>query len=319
MREQPQIGAMFGAADVTTFMGLPAASVDEARGSAAILGAATATPYASVGAYCRGGPAAIRAGAAPYAANLTHFDFDLGGAIFPDGAATAVDCGDVAIDEADPAGNRDRIRGAVATLLERGLVPVVLGGDDSVPIPVLEAYAGRGPLTILQIDAHIDWRDEVQGERLGLSSTMRRASEMAHVGRIVQVGQRAIGSARAGDHADAVAAGVRFVSARELAAGGVAPVLALLDEGADIFIAFDVDALDPTTMPAAIGPAPGGLTYLQAVELLVGAAARGRIVGFDLVEFMAERDHADGIGALTAARLVTVVLGLVARQASSPA
>src|SRR5690349_16922999 len=85
MREEPRIGAMFGAGDVTTFMGLPAASVDDARGAAAILGATTATPYASVGAYCRGGPAAIRAGAAPYAANLLHMDFDLGGAIFPDG------------------------------------------------------------------------------------------------------------------------------------------------------------------------------------------------------------------------------------------
>ena len=316
MREEPQIGAMFGAADVTTFMGLPAASVEDARGSAAILGATTATPYASVGAYCRGGPAAIRGGAAPYAANLTHIDFDLGGAIFPDGTVTAVDCGDVAIDEDDAAGNRDRIRQAVTTLLEGGLVPLVLGGDDSVPIPVLEAYAGRGPVTILQIDAHIDWRDEVQGERLGLSSTMRRASEMDHVGQIVQVGQRAIGSARVGDHADAVAAGVQFVSARELATSGVGPVLDLLPADSDVFIAFDIDALDPTTMPAAIGPAPGGLTYLQAVELLAGAAQRGRIVGFDLVEFMAERDRA-GIGALTAARLVTVMLGLVARQRAS--
>ena len=315
MREEPQISDMFGAGDVTTFMGLPSASVDDARGSAAILGAATATPYASVGAYCRGGPAAIRAGAAPYAANLAHIDFDLGGAIFPDGDVTAVDCGDVAIDEDDHAGNRDRIRQAVATLLDRGLVPLVLGGDDSVPIPVLEAYAGRGPLTILQIDAHIDWRDEVQGERLGLSSTMRRASELAHVGQIVQVGQRAIGSARVGDHADAVAAGVRFVPARELATAGVAPVLDLIPPGADIFVAFDVDALDPATMPAVIGPAPGGLTYLQSVELMAGAAQRGRIVGGDFVEFMAERDQA-GIGALTAARLVTVALGLVARQAA---
>jgi len=314
MRETPDIGAMFGGGDVTTFMGLPAATVEEARGSAAVLGAGTATPYASVGAYCRGGPAAIRAGAAPYAANLAHIDFDLGGGIFPDGRVSAVDCGDVEIDEADAAGNRERIRAATAALLERGLVPVVLGGDDSVPIPVLEAYAGRGPLTILQIDAHIDWRDQVQGEPLGLSSTMRRASEMAHVGQIVQVGQRAIGSARIGDRDDAVAAGVQLVSARELAAGGVAPVLELIPRDAEIFIAFDADALDPSTMPAVIGPAPGGLTYLQAVELLTGAAERGRIAGFDLVEFVAERDQG-GLGALTAARLVTVVLGLIARQA----
>ena len=318
MRENPGIGAMFGAVDTTTFMGLPAATVADAQGAAAILGAASATGYAAVGAYCRNGPAAIRAGGAPYAANLAHMDFDLGGAIFGDGAITAVDCGDVDTDESDHAASRGRIRAAVVTLLQRGVVPLLLGGDDSVQIPMLEAYAGRGPLTILQIDAHIDWRDAVQGERLGLSSTMRRASEMAHVERIIQVGQRAIGSARVGDHADALAAGVDFVSARDLHAHGVAPVLELIPRGSEVFVAFDVDALDPAIMPATIGPAPGGLTYFQAIDLLVGAAGRGRIAGFGLVEFMAERDQ-NGIGALTAARLVTVLLGLVARQATAAA
>lgn len=302
-----------GAGDTTTFMGLPAATVADATGSAAIIGAASATPYAAVGAYCRSGPAAIRAGAAPYAGNLAHIDFDLGDGIFPHGV-TAVDCGDVATDEADHAASRDAIRAATGTLLDRGLVPLLLGGDDSTPIPMLEAYAGRPPLTILQIDAHIDWRDEVQGERLGLSSTMRRASEMGHVERIIQVGQRAIGSARVSDRDDAVAAGVQFVSARDVHAHGVDPVLELIPQGSEVFIAFDVDALDPAVMPAVIGPAPGGLTYFQAFDLMAGAARRGRIAGFDLVEFMAENDR-DGVGALTAARLVTVMLGLVARQA----
>ena len=64
------------------------------------------------------------------------------------------------------------------SVLAAGAVPMVLGGDDSIPIPVLQAYADRGPVTVVQIDAHIDWRDEVKGERWGLSSTMRRASEM---------------------------------------------------------------------------------------------------------------------------------------------
>ena len=207
---------------------------------------------------------------------------------------TAVDCGDVAIDEDDHAGNRDRIRQAVATLLDRGLVPLVLGGDDSVPIPVLEAYAGRGPLTILQIDAHIDWRDEVQGERLGLSSTMRRASEMAHVG-ADHPGRPARDRLRPGRRPRRRGGGRRPVRAGARAARPPAwrPCWTLIPPGADIFVAFDVDALDPATMPAVIGPAPGGLTYLQAVDLLAGAAQRGRIVGFDLVEFMAERDQAE--------------------------
>jgi agmatinase len=191
---------------------------------------------------------------------------------------------------------------------------VVLGGDDSVPIPMLEAFAGGPPVTILQIDAHIDWRDSHMGERFGLSSTMRRASEMGHVAGIVQVGARGIGSAGAEDVAAAEAWGARIVSAEALHRDGPGAALDALPEGGDIVVAFDDDALDPAIMPAVIGRAPGGLSYHQAVGLLRGAAARGRLAGLAFVEFMPERD-VDGLGALTLGRLVVTALGLVARQA----
>ena len=193
--ERPEVGALFGAAATETFLGLPNAGDLKALDvKIAILGVPCATPYRSVGPYCAGAPKAIRNAIAGYAGNLHHVDFDLGGPIFPD-TVTAVDAGDLPCIEADPAANRVAIREAVATVVARGAVPIVIGGDDSVPIPVFEAFHGRGPFTIVQIDAHIDWRDEVAGERFGLSSTMRRASEMAHIERIVQVGQRGIGSA----------------------------------------------------------------------------------------------------------------------------
>jgi len=310
------IGAMFGASAGDTFMGLPRAeTLDEIEARIAILGAPCATPYPSVGAYCAGAPAAIRAGIAGYAANLRHMDFDLGGPIFPDGEVSAVDCGDLPWDEADPAANRIAIRSSVRTILGRGAAPIVIGGDDSIPIPVLEAFHDKGKFTIVQIDAHIDWREEVGGERWGLSSTMRRASEMPHIERIIQIGQRAIGSARVSDVDDARKWGVSFVSARELYASGVAPALDLVPEGAQVIVCFDCDALDPSIMPAVIGPAPGGLTYWQAAEILHGVAARARIAAFNLVEFLPERDIA-GQGALVAARLIINAMGLMARQRS---
>jgi agmatinase len=317
------IASMFGAASSETFLGLPHATVASlaARSPtpcAAIFGAPCATPYASVGAYCANAPRAIRTAMAAYSANLAHMDFDLGGPIFPDAATTAVDLGDLDCTEADPASNRALIRETTAALLGAGVVPVLVGGDDSVPIPFLEAFADHGPVTIVQIDAHIDWRDEVQGERLGLSSTMRRASEMGHVERIIQVGQRAIGSARPSDWVDATRAGVAFVPAREVHAHGIGPALALVPEGARVVIAFDVDALDPSIMPGCIGPAPGGLTYWQAVELLHGIAARATIAGFDIVEYMPDRDLHE-TGALTAGRLIVNVLGLCARAAGRAA
>jgi len=312
---EPTIGSMYGAAEASTFMGLPAcANLTDLDADIAVLGVPGATPYPSVGAYCAGGPSAIRAAMAGYASTLAHHDFDLGGPLLGNHGARAVDCGDLPFAAEDAPGNRARIGAAVAAILGRGAVPVVIGGDDSVPIPVLQAFAGRGSFTILQIDAHIDWRDEVGGERLGLSSTMRRAAEMAHIAGIIQVGQRAVGSARPRDVADALAAGVSFVPARAVHEQGIAPVLDLIPDGADVIVSFDCDGLDPAIMPAVIGPAPGGLTFWQAIGLLHGVAARARLAGFTLVEFMPARDRG-GAGALVAARILANVIGLLARNA----
>jgi agmatinase len=305
---------MFGGAQAETFLGLPRCR-DLSRVTAPIvlIGADGCTPYPSVGFYCAGGPAAIRAAGAAYSANLGHMNFDLGGPVFP-GGVSAVDAGDLPQDEADPEGNRARIFGAISLILDRGAVPVLIGGDDSLPIPMLEAYGARGKaFWVLQIDAHIDWRDEVGGERLGLSSTMRRASEMAHVAGIVQVGQRGTGSARVGDVQDALDWGVQFVPAGAVARAGVGQAIDLIPEGAEVIICLDVDALDPAIMPAVIGRTAGGLSYWQVLELVAGVAEKARIAGVDMVEFMAERD-VDGQGAGVAAQLLAAVLGIMARQ-----
>jgi len=307
------LGEMFGASSAATFFDLPEAGWTALDADIVLFGAAGATPYPSVGFYCAGGPQAIRAAGLAYGAAFAHHHFDLGGPVLPPGVR-AVDAGDLDQDPADPAANRGRIRAATEAILAAHAVPILVGGDDSLPIPLLQGLAALGrPLTILQIDAHIDWRDEVGGEALGLSSTMRRASEMAHVAGIVQVGQRGLGSARPGDVADALAWGVTFVPAREVATTGLARAIAAIPEGADVVLCLDVDALDPGIMPAVIGRTAGGLTYWQVMELIEGVAARARIAAFDMVEFMPERDI-DGQGALLAAQLLAGVTGIIARQ-----
>jgi agmatinase len=308
------LGQMFGAGEgAQSFLGLPLCrDLGRLEADIALIGAAGCTPYPSVGFYCAGGPAAVREAGAAYGAALAHMNFDLGGPVLPEGV-TAVDAGDLPQDPADAAGNRSRVFGAVSQILDRGAVPVLIGGDDSLPIPMLEAYGARGSFVILQIDAHIDWRDEVQGERLGLSSTMRRASEMAHVVQIIQVGQRGIGSARLRDVAEAEAWGVTFIPAGEVARKGVWRAVDLIPEGAEVIICLDVDALDPGVMPAVIGRTAGGLGYWQVLELIGAVAEKARIAGFDMVELMPERDI-DGQGALLAAQLLAAVVGVIARQ-----
>ncbi len=308
------LSEMFGAGGSGSFFGLPEClDLARVRADIVLIGAAGCTPYASSGFYCATGPQAIRAAGAAYGAVFGHMNFDLGGPVLSD-TVVAVDAGDLPQDPDDAAGNRARIFGAVSQVLDAGAVPMLIGGDDSLPIPMLEAFGARGQsFTLLQIDAHIDWRDEVQGESLGLSSTMRRASEMAHIGQIIQVGQRGLGSARVSDMQDALDWGVALVPAGEVARFGVGRAVDLIPEGAKVIICLDVDALDPAIMPAVIGRTAGGLTYWQVLELVAGVAEKAHIAGFDMVELMPERDI-DGQGALLAAQILASVVGVIARQ-----
>lgn len=304
---------MLGGGDVETFMGVPRCSVDALTGiDIVIIGAPCATPYASVGPYCKDAPSAIRAASGTFSATRHHHNFDLDGPIVPDGT-TIADLGDLEWSANDSVGNRQRIEAACAAVRAAGAVPVVIGGDDSIPIPVISAYSGSLDLSVLQVDAHIDWRDEVRGERLGLSSTMRRTSEMKHVGKIVQVGRRGVGSARTTDVEDASTYGVVFFGAHAIHRAGVGDAVRAIPPGGDVFITIDVDGLDPTTMPGVVGREPGGLTYWHAIELIDGAAERARIVGFSIVEFVPELDS-NGVGALTAFRLTAHAIGRIARQ-----
>jgi agmatinase len=296
----------------TTFAGWPACDGPAAaRAPVGILGAPHATPYRrGEPSHSAGAPAALREALTGYARSREQYDFDIGGLTPTD----VEDCGDVAGDPADPAGNRGRITAAVRTLLDNGVAPVVLGGDDSVPIPVFQAFEGRGPLTVVQVDAHLDWRDEVHGERYGWSSPMRRASEMPWIRRMVQVGLRGVGSARVSDVAAARAWGVEIVTAEEVHRAGVARAIGLVPEGIPCLVTVDCDGLDPSIMPAVMAAAPGGLAYWPVVELIRGVARRAPIAGFDLVEFVPARDtHA--LAARTAARIVCNAIAVMAARA----
>ncbi len=315
MTTKPDLAALFGATDTSTFLGLKACSnMQEVDASSAFIGAPGATPYGSVGAYCRNAPQALRRSAASLSANVDRHNFDLGGPLFPTRTKRAVDCGDLPFDGEDFAKNRTAIREAVAALVARAAVPIVVGGDDSIPVPMLEALGNTGKkYTILQIDAHIDWRDTHMGETMGLSSTMRRASEMEHIERIIQVGARGIGSGHPQDYQDACAWGAKFITAYELHRDGVQSVLDHIPAGAEVIICLDVDALDPSIVPGVIGRAPGGLSYYQTLDLIKGAADKGRIAAIDFVEYMPETD-VDDLGALVVSRLIACTMGILARQ-----
>ena len=317
MSNKPDLGALFGATDATTFLGLEACDeLDSVDASSAFIGVPCATPYGSVGAYAQNGPASLRKAIAALTANIDRHNFDLGGPTFPAGTKRAVDCGDLSWSDSDFAGNRQTIRQAVSKVVNRGVVPILVGGDDSVPIPMIDALGDTGQsFTILQIDAHIDWRDRHMGETHGLSSTMRRASEMKHIEKIIQVGARGIGSGHSSDYEDAVAWGAKFFTGQDVHRLGLQPAIEEIETGANVILCIDIDALDPSIAPNTIGRTPGGLSYYQVMELIQSAADRGTIAAVDFVEIMPEVD-VDGIGGLTVSRLVAATMGIIARQNS---
>lgn len=318
MADKPAMSEMFGGETSGGIFDIPRAPIGDTQGAdMVVFGVPCATPYTTVGPYCSDAPDAVRS-AFGWPGVLEHHDFDIGGPILghPADAASgrAVDWGNLDWDPTDFAANRERVQSTVAAILDGGAVPIAIGGDDSIPIPIIAGFEDRGPLTVLQLDAHIDWRDEVGGERMGLSSNMRRASEMRSVDHMVQVGARGIGSARSQDYQDALDWGVQFFPMRAVIADGLQPVVDAIAEGASVFVSLDIDSLDPAIVPSVIGPAPGGLSYWQVVTLLEQVSERATIVGFDLAELMPSADIG-GRGALVAARLIAVVMGLVARQA----
>jgi len=301
-----------------SFAGLPFTNLGNISNGVrvAILGADHGSPYhPGTPSHASGGPSALRRGSALFSKQLTQFDFDLGGSLLrrPDDH-TIVDCGDLDLDLFDGAENRARITNAVAGLLNIGVVPVVLGGDDSIPIPVFAAYEGRGPITMIQVDAHVDWGDEIMGNRFGYGSPMRRAAEMPWITAMVQVGIRGLGSGTADQHDDARAWGSRIFTKRDIRRDGMNAALSAVPEGGDCFVTIDFDGLDPSVIPAVNMPTAGGLFYQDVLELLDGIARKSRIVGATLVEFVPARNDTNGLAAVTASRIALTTIGFIAKR-----
>jgi agmatinase len=257
-------------------------------------------------------PTAMRAASLLILRGLERYDFDIGGMLYDGKPIRAVDCGDVWGDHLDVKGHVRRAEEAVRGILKAGALPIVLGGDHAIPIPVLRAFDQQEPLTLVQIDQHIDWRDEVNGVHHGLSSVMRRASEMDHIGEIFQIGLRASGSARPEEVEAANTYGAHLISAYELHDVGMKAILDRIQDGGRYYLTVDMDGMDPSIAPAVNAPAPGGVTFVQARELIHGLVRKGRVVGMDIVEITPKHD-VNQITCITAGRLIVNLIGRAVR------
>lgn len=257
-------------------------------------------------------PAAMRRASDRIIRSIERYDFDLGGPLYDNRPIRAVDCGDIIGDPSDLKAHYRRTEAAVRKILRAGAMPITLGGDHGVPIPVLRAFDDQGPITLVQIDQHLDWRQEVNGVAEGYSSPIRRASEMAHVGEIFQIGLRGTGSARQEEVDAALAYGANLITAYDLHDNGPQAILDRIPDGGRYYITIDLDGMDPSIAPAVAGPCPGGVTFPEARALIRGLVTKGRVVGMDVVE-ITPRVDVNQITCMTAGRLIVNLIGAAVR------
>lgn len=299
-----------------SFLDFPFQSnLDDLDADIAILGIPFGMPYEPGPNDQSRAPDAIRqaSSAADIAYSRNHYDWDLGGPLLAGRDIKVFDCGNIAGEPSDPAEHYRQAEQAARKIFAAGTILVTLGGDHGVPIPVMRALqVFNTPVTLVHVDAHLDWRHEVNGETEGYSSPIRRASEMPWIDHIVQIGMRGIGSAREGEVQDARDYGADIIDAYEMHAIGIDKVLQRIPTGGPYYLTIDADGLDPTIMPAVMSQTPGGLNWLQIRQLVHGLVKKGRVIGMDLVEIAPSFD----VGKITlvyAERLICNFIGATVR------
>jgi agmatinase len=213
---------------------------------------------------------------------------------------------EVAPHTGSPEAMADRIESVVGELLDAAKFVVTLGGEHTVAVGAVRAYAKRTPgLSVLAFDAHSDMRDEYLDSKFNHACTLRRANEHAPV---TQVGLRSASFEDAQfvhDH------GLGFFSPKQYRQAGADAVVERLSD--NVYITIDLDNFDPAEMSAVGTPEPGGLHWDEVSDLLVAVTKTKRVVGFDVTELspsLGPRSCAQLAAKLTY-RLIGLALGTV--------
>lgn len=262
-------------------------------------------PYdlgASARSGARMGPRAVREASTVYCDGLYGLYDPVEDEYFLDAGERIVDCGDVDVSPCGSDQTLENCEAAVRRILDAGALPVVIGGDHATTIPVVRALDRFHDVCVVQFDAHLDWTNAYGEFTRSHSSPMRRASELPHVGSMIQIGLRGLGSSGRADFEEARAWGSVLVPAPQVRREGVEAVAALIPDAPYYYITVDIDGLDPSLCPGTGSPQPGGLLYEEVRDLIRAVVNKGELVGFDVSEVSPPYDHANQT-ALYAAQL----------------
>jgi guanidinobutyrase len=230
------------------------------------------------------------------------------------------DLGDVAINTFNLEKSVAIIESYYDRVLEAGTIPLTMGGDHTIALPILRAMRRKhGPVGLVHVDAHADVNDTMFGERIAHGTPFRRAVEegLLDCQRVVQIGLRGTGYA-ADDFDWPRQQGFRVVPAEECWHRSLAPLMEEVRQkvaGGPVYISFDIDGLDPAYAPGTGTVEIAGLTVPQALEVIRGLKGLP-IVGGDLVEVSPPYDPTGNtalLGANLLYEMLCVLPGVVSR------
>lgn len=256
----------------------------------------------------RQGPAAVRE-----ASRLIRRVHPTSG-IKPFEICNVADLGDAPVNPLDLAASIASIEAFFVRLDDAGIVPISIGGDHTIPIPILRAIARDRPVGVLHFDAHADTLDELFGTRVNHATLMRRTVEEGLVDprRVIQIGLR---GSRFGDDDIQYGhdAGFRILTLDDYEELGRAAAITEIDRvlgDGPVYVTLDIDGLDPAYAPGTAVPEIGGLVP-RDVQVILRSLEGKEIVGADICE-VAPCFDPTGITGVTAANLMFELLCVIA-------
>ncbi|GIM46540.1 agmatinase [Collibacillus ludicampi] len=224
---------------------------------------------------------------------------------------SGVDYGDLPVIPGYIAETYDKIVEGLDPIVDKGIIPIVLGGDHSITLGELRAIAKKhGSVALVHFDAHSDTWDSYFGQKYNHGTPFRRAVEegLLDVSRSIQVGMRG-GLYSPEDLQDARELGFEVWTTNQFKQVGVTQMLNVIRERVGegpVFLSFDIDFLDPVYAPGTGTPEVAGVSIDDALALVRGLTDLN-FVGFDLVEVLPAYDS----GQITAAAAANIVFEFI--------
>jgi len=255
---------------------------------------------ASFRAGARFGPGAIRAASHSLETFSPFIDRDLEGMQYSD-------WGDLEVPPGSAARTVEIVHTKVLEIQKSGAKPFTLGGEHTITLGAVQAAFEKYPnLSVLQLDAHTDLREEYLGDRLSHATVMRRIMDFIPSERIYHFG------VRAGTREEIIGSGLELPLGLEGGQRDIEKTIGRIPIDTPLYVTIDLDVFDPSLLPGVGNPEPLGITYREFIQIARLLSLRN-LVGCDVVELAPHYDQT-GVSAVVAASVVRETLICLGEQ-----